>query len=132
MAKICQITFGVNAGGTPWPRPSALVSTYSGRAAARQSNMNMTTRLAAALLALGDIPYEDSKLMTAEQIISLYQWDHHPLRRCDFGSDHPSNLRPMLIAAHRAKTTTIDMPAIAKGRRIRARQAQHLERMRSK
>jgi hypothetical protein len=94
--------------------------------------MNLTTKLASALLALGHIPYEDSKRMTAAQIISLYQWDHYPVRKADGGSDAPWNIRPMLRAAHRAKTARVDMPAMAKSRRIQLGEAEHQLRMAAK
>jgi len=92
----------------------------------------MTTKLAAALLQLGDIGYEDSKLMSATQIISLYEWDHYPVRRADGGPDEAWNLVPRLIAAHRAKTATVDQPEMAKDRRIAQAQALHDERMAAK
>ena len=94
--------------------------------------MNLATKLASALLQLGDIPYDHAKQMTAAQINSLYQFDHYPVRRADGGTDAPWNLVPRLIAAHRTKTATVDMPALAKGRRIRQRSAAHLERMKAK
>lgn len=94
--------------------------------------MNLTIKLASALLALGHIPYEDSKRMTAAQIISLFQWDHYPVRKADGGPDAPWNLRPMLRAAHRAKTNTIDMPALAKSKRIQLGEAEHQLRMAAK
>lgn len=94
--------------------------------------MNLKIKLAATLLQLGDIPYDDGVQMTAEQIISLYQWDHFPVRKCDGGPDEPWNLVPRLIAEHRTKTATIDQPQIAKGKRIRRKWAQHQQRMTSK
>lgn len=94
--------------------------------------MNLRTKLAAALLRLGDVPYEDAKLMTAEQIISLYEWDHYPVRRADGGPDEPWNLTPRLRSAHRIKTTTVDQPELAKGKRIRRKWAEHKARMKAK
>jgi hypothetical protein len=94
--------------------------------------MNLATKLASALLALEHIPYEDAKRMTAAQIISLYQFDHYPVRKADGGPDAPWNLRPMLRAAHRVKTSKIDMPALAKSRRIQLGEAEHQLRMAAK
>ena len=65
------------------------------------------TKYASALLALGHIPYDDAKLMTEDQIISLYQLDHKYW-----------NLTPMLIKEHREKTKR-DVKVIAKGKRLR-------------
>jgi hypothetical protein len=91
--------------------------------------VNRTTQLASALLALGHIPYEDSKRMTAAQIISLYQWDHFPIRKADGGPDEPWNLVPRLIAAHREKTAKVDMPAMSKDRAIGVAEVLHVQRM---
>jgi hypothetical protein len=90
------------------------------------------TKLAATLLRLGDIPHEHAKQMTSDQIISLYQFDHYPVRRADGGPDEAWNVTPRLIAAHRRKTAKLDVPEIAKGKRIRRKWAEHRERMRLK
>jgi hypothetical protein len=92
----------------------------------------LKTKCAAALLALGDIPHEDAKKMTSDQIISLYHYDHHPRRKAEGGDDHPSNFTPRLIADHRRKTAEFDLPEIAKNKRVRAKYERHLERMRAK
>ena len=94
--------------------------------------MNRTTQLASALLALGDIPHEHAAQMTAEQIISLYQFDHYPIRKSDGGPDEPWNMRPMLIAAHREKTAKIDQPAMTKDRAIGDAEVLHMLRMMAK
>jgi len=93
---------------------------------------NLSDKLAAALLTLGDIEYEHAKLMTAAQIISLYHFDHYPIRRESGGPTAPWNLVPRLIAAHRDKTARVDHPEIAKGRDVRASEAQHRAAMASK
>lgn len=67
------------------------------------------------------IPYEDAKLLSDDQVLSLFQWDHWPIRKEAGGSDEHHNLRPMLIADHRKKTSEIDQPQIAKTKRIQAR-----------
>lgn len=91
--------------------------------------MNLKTKLAAALLKLGDVPHEHAKQMTADQVICLYQFDHYPIRKCDGGPDEPWNLVPRLIKEHRTKTATIDQSQIAKGKRIRRKWAAHRQRM---
>jgi hypothetical protein len=70
----------------------------------KRDHISNETLLASALLALGHIPHEHAKLMTAAQIISLYQFDHYPIRKVDGGQDEPWNLRPLGIMAHREKT----------------------------
>lgn len=83
--------------------------------------------LAAALLQLpgADIPLEHAKLMTADQIISLFHRDHWPIRKEAGGPDEPWNLHWKPIMVHREKTAKIDIPEIAKGKRLRKDQASH-------
>jgi hypothetical protein len=86
--------------------------------------IRLRVKCAVALLALkGDdgsplIPWEHAKQMTAEQIISLWNFDHYPIREEAGGPSLPWNLVPRLIRAHRRKTAKIDLPEIAKIRRV--------------
>ena len=75
-----------------------------------------------------DIPYEQSKNMTAEQIISRVQFDHYPVRHADGGVDEPWNLTPRLIADHRQKTKR-DARDMAKERKVRRAVDEHVQRM---
>src|SRR5262245_20640700 len=95
-------------------------------------SQRLRIKLASALLALGDIPYEDAKQMSPEQIISLYQFDHHPIRDRDGGPFEPWNLRPMLISAHREKTARHDQPDMAKERKVGFAADAHEMRMAAK
>lgn len=61
-------------------------------------------------------------------IISLYSFDHG-IRHADGGCDEAWNLTPALIAAHREKTAAIDVPQMAKSKRIRETQASHGAKM---
>src|SRR5262252_5076429 len=84
-----------------------------------RKSISLTTKLASALLALGDIPYVHAKQMTAAQVVSLYQFDHGILHETrDPDVDKFWNLTPRLIREHRTKTK-LDAKIIAKGRRIR-------------
>lgn len=67
--------------------------------------------------------------MSAEQILSLFQWDHYPIRHEDGGLDEPWNLTPLFIMSHREKTAKVDAPEAAKGRHIRAKLADSANRM---
>jgi len=95
----------------------------------------LKTQLAAALLQLVDekgerlIPYADSKMMTATQIVSLFEVDHFPFRVADGGTDEPYNLTWRLRAEHKRKTATIDQPQMAKQKRIRTQEQKHRECM---
>lgn len=110
----------------------------------KRSHISLKTKLASALLTLGDyqvdpatgrtrwmrfIPYLDAQLMTADQIISLFAFDHYPQRKADGGPDEPWNLEPRMIRAHREKTAKVDVPEMAKSKRILRKQEAHLERM---
>lgn len=83
----------------------------------RRKQPTLTDKCASALLALGHIPYNDAKLMTASQIISLYHFDHG-MRHAEEGPAVFWNYTPRLIQAHREKTNKIDLPEIAKNKRI--------------
>jgi hypothetical protein len=79
----------------------------------------MAEKLASALLEVqrlrGDpIPREHAKLMHAEQICSLYQFDHDAGFACHGVDNHPTMLTPKLRPEHKEKTAKIDQPAIAK------------------
>lgn len=88
----------------------------------------LKVQLAAALLQIRDaegrpaITHEHAKLMTADQVISLFQRDHYPIRKENGGPDLHWNLMFLFIGAHRAKTSTIDVPQSAKVRRLSAGQ----------
>lgn len=104
----------------------------------KRAHVPLAVKLAAALLTMeryrlalagraGDANdlYHDAKQMTAAQLISLFQFDHFPLRHADGGPAEPWNLAPVMIAAHRAKSARVDQPGMAKERRIEAKWAAH-------
>ena len=93
-----------------------------------RAHISTKKRLAAALLARREISYDHAKQMTEDQFNSLYQW-HHNKRYAEGGGDHFSNLEPMLIAAHRDRTAKIDVPLIAKNKRIVAKHAAFRRRL---
>jgi hypothetical protein len=99
----------------------------------KRKPVNLKTKLAAALLHvrrydthqgefLPVIRYEDSKKMTADEIIARFQFDHG-IAHAQGGPDEPWNLTPLPIDEHRIKTATIDVPRIAKSKRIQIREA---------
>lgn len=95
---------------------------------------NMTEKLACALLqwleALGEpIPRGHAQLMSPDQICSLFQFDHYPIRYIDGGTTHPDNLMPKFIAAHRKKTAEIDVPQIRKADRIRKKRTPQIAKI---
>lgn len=55
--------------------------------------------------------------MTADQLLSLFEWHHNEYHATE-GSDEHWNIEPMTIKGHRARTAKIDIPQIAKTKRI--------------
>ena len=102
----------------------------------KRAHINKDTKIASLLLEVWHlrgrgIPYAEAKMLTAGQICSLAEW-HHSTPHAIGGSIHPINLTAMPILEHRKRTREIDVPAIAKGKRIRRKQEQHLTRMTEK
>jgi hypothetical protein len=64
------------------------------------------------------IDYETAKKLTADQIISLFQFDHWPIAKWMEGADEPWNLVPRPIMEHRVKTAKYDTPNSAKAGRV--------------
>ncbi len=85
----------------------------------KRKQPTLKMKLAAALVLLGEIPYAHAKAMTADQVISLFQFDHGIYHTWG-GSDDFWNLEPMFIRTHRAKTKK-DAKVIAKVRRAERR-----------
>jgi len=93
----------------------------------KRQHIGLEVKLAAALLALGDIPYEDAKKMSARQICSLYSFDHYPILHAINPIDEPWNLVPRLLKPHRAKSAK-DAGIIAKVKRLKAAADLHAAR----
>lgn len=63
------------------------------------------------------IPYQDAKRMTADEVLSLFHFDHGIFESIGGPTAH-WNLTPRFIQDHRVKTAKIDRPAMAKADRI--------------
>lgn len=74
------------------------------------------------------IPHHEAVMMTADQIISLFQWHHDPIAEADGGKAVAWNLTPTFIIPHR-KISARQRTEAAKSRRIRAAQAEHVTRL---
>jgi hypothetical protein len=99
--------------------------------ARKRDHISDTEKLAAALVALGLIPRDDAKAMGRTNLLSCIVWDHN-IRHADGGTDDFWNLTPMLIPAHRKKTTEKDVPEMARDRDIKTSEAIHKARLASK
>jgi hypothetical protein len=94
----------------------------------RRKHISFKTKLAAALCnmhRLNDdgvwekiIPYTKAKRLTEDQVIKLFEWDHYPILKAHGGVDAHYNLEPIPKEVHREKTSTIDIPQIAKTKRL--------------
>jgi len=104
----------------------------------KRAHISLKTKLASALLQLCDasghrlVPYEDAKQMTADQIVSLFAFDHYPIPKGLDGPDEPWNLDPRMLMEHRVKTATYDVPVHAKGKRITKREEEFRRRLLAK
>lgn len=87
--------------------------------------------LACCIAALLDIPYEHSKLLTAQDIRSLVEFDHG-IHNAIGGSHQHWNLTMRTILDHRKKTHKVDRPQIRKTDRITAEQKAFQARMLAK
>jgi hypothetical protein len=79
--------------------------------------------LDAALLALMEargepMDRETAKGLKVGAVRTMFDFDHWPEPAALGGSNHPSNLWPRLRADHKHKTAKLDIPAIAKVKRI--------------
>ena len=72
------------------------------------------------------ISHADAKKMTADQVLSVFTWDHYPIRFSDGGPCTHWNLEPRPILEHRHKTAKKDAPEMKKARKIAKRQAEKL------
>lgn len=99
---------------------------------------NLSEKLASTLLLLTNpdgtpiISHEEARGLSTAAIIGRFQWDHYPIRWIDGGPTAPWNLMPRPTAGHGAKTASIDIPQIAKGKRLRRSEAAHAAVMAAK
>lgn len=99
----------------------------------KRPHISLRTKLAAALLTIvrpdehGQltrvIPHAMARRMTDDLVISLFQFDHWPIRHADGGPSVAWNLEPRPIIEHRIKTAKKDAPEMKKNRRIAKRRA---------
>jgi hypothetical protein len=95
---------------------------------APRKSISLRTKLASALLTIvrpnerGElervIPHDMAKQMSDDQIISLFHFDHYPVPHAHDGPDEAWNLEPRPIVEHRGITAKVDVPRIAKAKRL--------------
>ena len=94
---------------------------------AKRAHIALKIQLAAALVQIGEIPYEHAKAMSPDQIISLFALDHGIFHAWG-GADEHWNLRFRLRREHIEKTKT-DVGIIAKARRLTKAQEEFRSRL---
>jgi len=105
----------------------------------KRAHISLKIKLAAALLHMkryvGDGEWEniisskEAPLLTADQIIARFHFDHYPIPHAEGGPDEPWNLDPVPTADHKKKTATIDVPGIAKRKRVAQSHIEHTRTM---
>jgi hypothetical protein len=108
----------------------------------KRAHISLKTKLAATLLNMlrsertfaGEvwvpiIPHEEAKTLTADEIIARFHFDHYPIPHAQGGPDEPWNLTPMPTFDHKEKTAKIDVPQIAKTKRVTKNYIEHTRTM---
>jgi hypothetical protein len=105
---------------------------------AKRAHISFKTKLVAALCQMRYevdgkweliLNHDEAKALSEDQILSLFHWDHDPIPHAEDGADEHHNLVPNLIAPHREKTAKVDVPQIAKRKRVAAAHAEHTRAM---
>lgn len=78
------------------------------------------------------IPHAEAKRLTADEILARFDWHHDPIPKAHDGPDVHWNLTPLPKQQHREITAKIDIPRIAKGKRIREDQEEFRRRLLAK
>lgn len=96
--------------------------------------LTLTEKLASALLSMTDgngtplVDREKAKHMSAGEIVSMFEFDHG-VHVAIGGSNHPTNVTPRITAEHRGKTAAVDIPQIAKTKRIKRANDEFVNRL---
>lgn len=100
----------------------------------RRAYISYKTKLVAALCQMRHevdgkleliLNHDEAKALSEDQILSIFHWDHDPIPHAEEGEDAHYNLVPKLIPGHKKKTATIDVPGIAKRKRVATGHIEH-------
>lgn len=72
------------------------------------------------------ISHEEAKTISEDEVLARFDWHHSPIPKAHDGPDVHWNLTPVQKAEHRTITSKIDIPRIAKGKRIRRANDEHV------
>jgi hypothetical protein len=98
----------------------------------KRKAISLKVKLAAALVKLGGIPHLDAKGMSADQVISLFEFHHFPIPHAMGGLDVHWNLEVLFRKEHREETRKVTVPTIAKERRVTKKWEDHIRRVNQK
>lgn len=82
-----------------------------------RKHISIKTKLAAAICQLF-LTHDEAVALSEDQVLLLVHWDHCPVPHAEGGPDAHFNLVAALVPGHREKTAKIDIPGIAKRKRI--------------
>lgn len=82
-----------------------------------RKHISLKTKLAAAICQLF-LTHEEAEALSEDQVLLLVHWDHYPVPHAEGGPDTHFNLVAALVPGHKEKTAKIDIPGIAKRKRI--------------
>lgn len=82
-----------------------------------RKHISLKTKLAAAICQLF-LTHDEAQALSEEQVLQLVAWDHYPIPHAEGGPDTHFNLTATLVPGHKEKTAKIDIPGIAKRKRI--------------
>lgn len=83
----------------------------------KRGYISLRTKLAACVASMF-LTHDEAVLLSEDQVLSLVHWDHTVIPHAEDGPDVFWNLGPALIGGHRVKTATVDVPGIAKRKRV--------------
>lgn len=109
----------------------------------KRSYISLRTKLASALCQLVRyddenacfvkiIPHDEAKKLSEDDILSRFEFQHYPIPKAHDGPDVHWNIEPMVKAKHREITAKIDIPRIAKSKRLVRSSNGHKQRLGAK
>lgn len=78
------------------------------------------------------ISHDEAKQMSADAVISRFHFDHDPIPHSQGGPDEAWNITPRPADEHRIKTAKVDIPSIAKVKRLTRAQQEYRARLLAK
>lgn len=93
-----------------------------------RKHISLKTKLAAVICQLF-LTHDEAVALSEEQALQLVNWDHYPVPHAEGGPDTHFNLMAVLVPGHKEKTAKIDIPGIAKRKRVSEAHEQFRQRL---